>query len=218
MTRRASVRKRGRVAPTSAMICGAESTPKPGTSAQALHRVVVGREQVGHLRIELAEMVFDHPRSSSRMNRASDSQLRCRSPSGITLAIRLAGSPQAPATRTTDLRSRGRGQRVLEAEGVALRRLSVKEGVDVDALDLTAGTTSSRPHDIAAFVGGLMYLGVHIGNVLPANSLLSVPTQDIDDVAGFHRQLPPSRLRGVHSRLGTDALEHARGFEQPAER
>ena len=61
MTRNASVRKRGRVAPTSAMICGAESTPRPGTSAQALHRVVVGREQVGHLRIELAEMVFDHP-------------------------------------------------------------------------------------------------------------------------------------------------------------
>ena len=42
------------------MICCAESTPSSGDLGEALHRVVVSREQVGHLLIELAEVVFDH--------------------------------------------------------------------------------------------------------------------------------------------------------------
>ena len=40
------------VAPTSAMICCAESTPRPGDLGEALHDVVMGGEQIGHLLIE----------------------------------------------------------------------------------------------------------------------------------------------------------------------
>jgi hypothetical protein len=36
-----------------------------GDLGEALHRVVVGREQVGHLLIELAEVILDHAHSSS---------------------------------------------------------------------------------------------------------------------------------------------------------
>ena len=140
MTRRASVRKRGRV-------------PKPGTSAQALHGVVVGREQVGHLRIELAEMVFDHPQffQNEQGGRQSDNMPE---PFGYHAGDSVRRLPSSASDRTTHLRSRGRGQRVLEAEGVAPSQTHCQGGVDVDALDLTAGTTSLRPHHIAAFFGG----------------------------------------------------------------
>ena len=47
-------------APTSAMICCAESTPRPGISARRLHRVVAGGEQIGHLLIELGKVILDH--------------------------------------------------------------------------------------------------------------------------------------------------------------
>ena len=48
------------VAPTSAMICCAESTPSPGTSARRCTASWWCREQVGHLLIELAEVILDH--------------------------------------------------------------------------------------------------------------------------------------------------------------
>jgi hypothetical protein len=41
------------------MICCAESTPSRGTSARRLHGLVVCREQIGHLLIELAEVIVD---------------------------------------------------------------------------------------------------------------------------------------------------------------
>jgi hypothetical protein len=48
------------VAPTSAMICCAESTPRPGDLGEALHGIVMCREQIGHLLIELAEVILNH--------------------------------------------------------------------------------------------------------------------------------------------------------------
>jgi len=48
------------VAPTSAMICCAESTPSPRDLGEAVDRVVVDREQIGHLLLELSEVILDH--------------------------------------------------------------------------------------------------------------------------------------------------------------
>jgi hypothetical protein len=42
------------------MICWAESTPRPGDLGETLHGSVVGREQIGHLLIELAQVILDH--------------------------------------------------------------------------------------------------------------------------------------------------------------
>jgi hypothetical protein len=47
------------LAPTSAMICCAEIDAQVRHFGQALHRIVVVREQLRHLLIELTEVVFD---------------------------------------------------------------------------------------------------------------------------------------------------------------
>src|SRR5438046_207988 len=47
------------VAPTSAMICCAESTSRPGTSANRCTRVLMVAEQTGHLLVELPNLLFD---------------------------------------------------------------------------------------------------------------------------------------------------------------
>ena len=41
------------------MICCAESTPSPRDFREALHRVMMLGEEVGHLLIELAEVILD---------------------------------------------------------------------------------------------------------------------------------------------------------------
>jgi hypothetical protein len=40
------------------LLCGIDA--ETGDLGEALHRVVVSREQVGHLLIELAEVILDH--------------------------------------------------------------------------------------------------------------------------------------------------------------
>ena len=47
------------VGPTSAMICCAESTPRPGHCGQSLHRLLVGRSRPRHLLIEGLDLSFD---------------------------------------------------------------------------------------------------------------------------------------------------------------
>jgi hypothetical protein len=47
------------VAPTSAMTCCAESTPSPRNFRDALHRVVMVSEELGHLVIEPAEVILE---------------------------------------------------------------------------------------------------------------------------------------------------------------
>jgi hypothetical protein len=41
------------------MICCPESTPRPADFGEALHRIVVVREQLRHLLIKLGEVVVD---------------------------------------------------------------------------------------------------------------------------------------------------------------
>jgi hypothetical protein len=47
------------VGPTSAMICHAESTPRPGTSASRLDSILVRMEQSGYLLVQLTDLLLE---------------------------------------------------------------------------------------------------------------------------------------------------------------
>jgi hypothetical protein len=54
------------VTPTSAMICCADSTPSPGDFGKAVDGLVMRRQQVRHLLIELAKVVLQQPQFFER--------------------------------------------------------------------------------------------------------------------------------------------------------
>ena len=109
------------VAPTSAMICCAESTPKARDFGAALHCVMVCRKQVGHLLIELSEVILDHAQLFQReLQQPTVDRMQCRTRLESIAQLRRRGT-------------QARGRELREGGGIRLtlcQRLQHAAGAD----------------------------------------------------------------------------------------